>query len=59
MIYYKVTLIFLHRRKTQRGVCAPKAKAVGKRNVDFFLLGYLGDVVAIEIFRWVSGGFQI
>lgn len=59
MIHYRVTLIFLHCRKTQGGVCASKAEAVGQRNVDLFLLGYLGDVVAIELFRWVPGGFQI
>ena len=59
MIYCKVTLIFLHCRKTQGGVCASKTEAVGQRNVDFFLLGYLGDVVAIKFFKWVPGGIQI
>jgi hypothetical protein len=43
----KRTVLYL--TEAQRRVGAPETKAVRKRDTDFFLLGYIGDVVAVEL----------
>ena len=53
------TFLILHFTKTERGICASKAKTVGYCNIYFSLLGCFGNIIAIEIFWRIAWVFQI
>ena len=47
-------LAILHLPKTQRRVCASKAKAIRQGHFHLFLLRSSSDIITIEIFRRVA-----
>jgi hypothetical protein len=43
------TTTILHLAEAQRGVGAPETETIRKCDTDFFLLGYIGNVVAVKV----------